>query len=103
MPQLNIPKRGYWNNMAANSTIPYIGMEIACDISLIRQDETANGVATTPMTKVRFDFETHEWKQVRPSEAGMYVFFTNEPEVIHKSFRITSIIPSRTGCYAELL
>ena len=89
--------------MAANSSTPCIGMEIDCDIALIRQDETANGVSTTPMTKIRFDFEAVEWKQVRPGEAGMYVFFTNEPEVIHKSFRITSVIPSQTGCYAELL
>lgn len=88
-------------NMSANH--PYLGQEIDCDISWIRQDETADGVATTPMTKIRFDPETAKWKQVRPSEAGMYVFFINEPEVIHKSFLIKSIIPSHTGCYAELL
>lgn len=82
---------------------PHIGQEIQCDISMIRQDDTAEGKATTPMTKIRVDPKTGQWKQVPPSYAGMYVFFTNEPEVIHTAFRITSIIPSRTGCYAELL
>lgn len=85
------------------SSYPYVGQEIDCDISMIRQDETANGVSTTPMTKIRFDPDAAAWKQVRPSEAGMFVFFENEPEVIYKSFRITRLIPSRTGCYAELL
>lgn len=84
-------------------TYPVVGQEIECDVAMIRQDDTASGSATTPMTKIRFDSKTGKWIQVGPQEAGMYVFFTNEPEVLHKSFRVTSIIPSRTGCYAELL
>lgn len=86
-----------------SNSSPFVGQEIECDVSLIRQDNTENGVATTPMTKIRFDTEVMQWKQVRPTEAGMYVFFNNEPTVLHKSFRITSIIPSQTGCYADLL
>lgn len=81
---------------------PDIGTVIACDLALIRQDDTQEGTSTTPMTKIRMD-ESGNWSQVSPREAGLYVFFLTEPDVLHTKFEVVSVIPSNTGCYAKLL
>jgi hypothetical protein len=81
--------------------VPEIGQLIDCNMAYIRQDEAQPGRASTAMTKIRFI--AGEWKQVPQNQAGMYVFFNNEPEVMHSQFRVTSVIPSRAGCYADLI
>lgn len=81
---------------------PAVGTIIACDLSFIRQDDTQEGTSTTPMTKIRLSHDG-TWQQVRPQEAGLYVFFITEPDVLHTKFEIVSVIPSNTGCYAKLL
>jgi len=83
------------------ASIPNVGDLIECDVALIRQDEPTEGRASTPMGKIRYIDGC--WQQVRPNEAGMYVFFNQEPTVLHTHFKITCIIPSKVGCYADLL
>lgn len=86
---------------ATSPAVPNVAQSISVDLSLIVQEEE-NGVLKTPMTKIRF-FPDGGWKQVPRTEAGMFVFFNNEPKPHHKYFVITSIIPSKTACYADLM
>ncbi len=77
--------------------VPKVGDVFKLEINLVtKEDEDA-----TPMAKIRFFEQERTWTMVNKTTAGMYVFFNSEPTAEHKHFRITSIIPSGTGCYAE--
>lgn len=83
--------------------IPEIGQRVAFDSSLVSQDEEPGTQKLgTPMSKVRYFPTSKAWKQVGRHEAGMFVFFINEPEPHHTAFVIQSIIPTQTACYAKL-
>lgn len=84
-------------------TVPDIGQRIAISPIMIFQDEDDAGKPKTPMSKMRYFPDTKEWRQVGRSETGMFFFFTNDPDATHTACIVQSIIPSGTGCYAELV
>ena len=81
--------------------VPTIGTEVSFDPRLVTQEEYPDGSIGTPCSKVRFIDGT--WKQLSKNNAGMFVFFQNDPQASHTAFIIRSIIPSRTACYADLI
>ena len=82
-------------------TVPTVGTQIACNILRVVHEENDAGVMKTPVTKIRHYEDV--WQQVGLHEAGMLVFFVNEPDPTHIAFEVVSIIPSKTACYAKLI
>lgn len=81
---------------AAAASVPDLNLVISIEYAKILQVGNK-----TPVTKIRFI--DGKWQQIDIDEAGMRVFFTNKPELHHERCIITQIIPSRSGCYAELM
>ncbi len=83
--------------------VPKIDQRLVISTIMIFQDEAEEGKLCTPMSKIRWFPEQNEWRQVGRHEAGMFVFFNNEPQPTHTACIVRSIIPSRTACYADLV
>lgn len=91
-------------NFKYSSRMPHIGQRLKLNLLYVRQDEPdENNNRSTPMTKIRYDPLENQWTQVPSVQAGMYVFFDQDIPDEATQFEITSIIPSRTGCYAKAL
>lgn len=85
-------------------TVPRIGQQIMFNSELVAQDiNPTTQKLGTPMSKIRYFADAGEWRQVGRHEAGMLVFFQNEPTAEHKAFVIRSIIPTQTAAYADLV
>lgn len=76
--------------------VPKVGDIFKLEANLVTQEEGA-----TPMAKIRYSAQDRSWAMVNKVHAGMYVFFNSDPQAHHTQFRVTSIIPSGTGCYAD--
>lgn len=85
-------------------SVPRIGQRIELNHAFVAQDRDAEtGKPLTPMAKMRFFNAEKEWRLVPRHEAGMLVFFNSPPLDTHTHLVVTSIIPSKTACYADSL
>ncbi len=82
--------------------VPMVGQRIEIDLTRIRQDSDGEKLGT-PMTKIQYSAKDQTWRQAGRKEAGMYVFFQNDPEYNHTACIIRRVIPQGTACYADLV